>query len=64
MGGLTGALVSWGIPKDQAIKYEAQVKAGKFLLIVRGTPEKIEKAKALLASGQTEGIEVYEEVSA
>jgi len=64
MGGLTGALVSWGVPKDQAIKYESQVKAGKFLVIVRGTPEQIEKAKALLATGRDEGIEVYETASA
>jgi uncharacterized membrane protein len=64
MGGLTGALVSWGVPKDQALKYETQVKAGKFLVIVRGTPEQIERAKSLLATGRDEGIEVYETASA
>jgi membrane protein DedA with SNARE-associated domain len=63
IGALAGALVSWGVPKEKAIKYESQVKAGKFLVIVRGTPEKIERAKALLATGHDEGIEVYETAS-
>ena len=41
MGALSGALVGWGVPKNQALKYEAEVKAGKFLVMVRGTPEEI-----------------------
>ena len=40
MGALSGALVGWGVPKNQALKYEAEVKAGKFLVMVRGTPER------------------------
>ncbi len=35
LGALSGALVGWGIPKNQALKYEAQVKAGKFLVLAR-----------------------------
>ncbi|WP_406696321.1 general stress protein [Singulisphaera sp. Ch08] len=64
LGALTGALVGWGVPKDQALKYEAQVKAGKFLVIARGTPEQIERAKSLLDEGQNEGVEVFEIVAA
>ena len=60
LGALAGALVGWGVPKDQAIKYEAQVKAGKFLVVARGTPEQIERAKTLLATGQHEEVEAYE----
>jgi len=63
IGGLAGALIGWGVPEDQAIKYESQVKAGKFLVVVRGTPETIERAKTLLATGHDEGIEVYETAS-
>jgi outer membrane lipoprotein SlyB len=29
LGGLAGALVGWEVPKDRAIEYETQVKAGK-----------------------------------
>ena len=63
LGALAGALVGWGVPKDQAIKYEAQVKAGKFLVVARGTPEQIERARTLLATGQHEEVEAYETTS-
>ena len=59
LGALSGALVGWGVPKDQALKYEAQVKAGKFLVLVRGTPEEIERAKAVLATGCEESVDTY-----
>ena len=48
MGGLSAlgaALVSIGIPKDSVLQYEANVKAGKFLLILHGTPQEVEHAK-------------------
>jgi hypothetical protein len=41
VGGLSAlgaGLFSIGIPKDRALKYESSVKAGKFVLIARGTP--------------------------
>ena len=59
LGALTGALVGWGIPREQALKYEAQIKAGKFLLVARGTPEEIERARTILATGQQEEVKVY-----
>jgi uncharacterized membrane protein len=60
LGALSGALVGLGVPKKQALKYEAQVKAGKFLVVARGTPEKIDRAKTLLTTGQHEEVGVYE----
>jgi hypothetical protein len=36
---LTAGLVSLGIPKQSAIKYEAEIKADKFVLVVHGTAE-------------------------
>jgi hypothetical protein len=60
LGALGGALVGWGIPKEQALKYETQVKAGKFLVVARGTPDDVARAKALLAPGAPEHVEVYE----
>jgi uncharacterized membrane protein len=60
LGALSGALVGWGIPKNQALKYEAQVKAGKFLVMARGTPEQIELAKGILATGRQETVETYQ----
>jgi uncharacterized membrane protein len=48
LGGLGGALVGWGVPRDKAIKFETQVKGGKFLVVVRGEPEVIARARGLL----------------
>lgn len=49
LSALTAALVSMGIPKDQSIKYEADVKADKYLLVAHGTAEDVERARAILA---------------
>jgi len=51
MGGLNAfgaALYSIGIPKDSILKYETSLKSDKFLLIVHGTREEVEKAKKIL----------------
>lgn len=44
------ALGSLGIPKDTVIKYEADIKASKFLLIFSGSEADTTKAQALLSS--------------
>jgi len=44
------ALYSIGIPKDSILKYETSLKANKFLLIVHGTTEEVEKAGQILKS--------------
>ena len=59
MGALSGALVGWGVPKNQALKYEAEVKAGKFLVLVRGTPDEIARAKTILTTGRQESVDTY-----
>jgi uncharacterized membrane protein len=60
LGALAGALVGLGVPKNQALKYEAQVKAGKFLVVARGTPEQVERARSLLATGKEEEVAVFD----
>src|SRR6202050_2855498 len=53
VGGLsavTAGLVSLGIPKNSAVKYEAEVKADKFVMVVHGTPEELERARTILAT--------------
>jgi len=49
-GVLAAALLSIGIPKDSVVKYELEVKAGKFLVLVRGTADIIEHAHAVLGT--------------
>jgi len=51
VGGLSAvgaALYSIGIPKDSILKYETSLKLNKFLLVVHGTTEEVEKAGKIL----------------
>ena len=55
VGGLSAlgaALVSIGIPEDSVLEYEANLKAGKFLLIVHATPQEVRRAKDCLDDTQ------------
>jgi uncharacterized membrane protein len=45
---LAALIVSLGIPKDSAVKYEADIKADKFVLVVHGTPDELQRARAIL----------------
>jgi hypothetical protein len=59
LGALAGALIGWGIPKDRALKYQSEVKGGKFIVLVRGVPQVIARARSLLESHRPEDLEVY-----
>jgi hypothetical protein len=63
LGGLAGALVGWGIPKDRALTYERHIQGGKFLVLVRGAPAAIARARELLAPHDAEHLDVYEPTS-
>ncbi len=58
VGGLSAigaGLYSIGIPKNSILQYEKVLKAGKFMLVVHGTPDEVTRAKAILAtSGASE----------
>jgi hypothetical protein len=52
VGGLSAigaALSRLGVPKDQVIKYESALKVDKYVLVVHGSLDEIEKAKSILA---------------
>ena len=62
VGGLSAlgaSLYSIGIPKDSVIEYETQIKAGKFVVITRGSPDETVKFKAALAATQHHGIKEH-----
>ena len=51
VGGLTAigaGLYSIGIPKDSIVRYEAALKADKFLLVAHGTGDEVARAKGIL----------------
>jgi hypothetical protein len=60
VGALAGALVSLGFSKNQAIRYESQIKAGKFLVTLKGDSEQIQKAKQLVGENNAESVDVVE----
>jgi hypothetical protein len=60
LGGLAGALVGWGVPKERALHYERHIQGGKFLVLVRGAPGAIARARVLLASESSDHVNVYE----
>ena len=63
-GGLTAlgaGLYSIGIPKNSIVQYETEVKNGKLLLVVHGTPEEVERAKELLDQSEANSTAVHGE---
>ena len=58
-GVLAAALSSLGVPKDTVIRYEAALKANKFLLIASGTAADVERARASLAGVGGKQVEVH-----
>jgi hypothetical protein len=60
LSALAGALVSQGIPKQNAIKYEEEIKADKFVLVVHATAEETERAHAILSDTSPVSIEKHE----
>ena len=59
---LAAGLVSQGIPKQSAIKYEEQIKADKFVLVVHGTAEETNHAQAILSATSPVSMEKHEAV--
>jgi uncharacterized membrane protein len=64
VGGLSalgGALASIGIPKNSVVQYETEVKSGKLLLVAHGTPEEVERVKAVLEQTHAKSTAVHGE---
>jgi hypothetical protein len=62
VGGLTAigaALYSIGIPKDSILQYETELKADSFLVMARGTPEEIARAKEILHAINPSRLDVH-----
>jgi hypothetical protein len=50
IGALVNALIALGMSKEQALKYQARLQAGEFLVTVIGTSEEIERAAEVIDS--------------
>jgi outer membrane lipoprotein SlyB len=62
LGSLAGALIGWGVPGERALAYETHIREGKFLVVVRGVPEAVARARRLLSDHPHHDVEVYEPV--
>ena len=58
---LGAGLYSIGIPKNSVLQYETQVKNGKLLLVLHGTPEEVKRAKDLLDQSEANATAVHGE---
>lgn len=47
-GALVAALVSLGIPKDESLRYEEELRANKYLLIASGSADDANRARSIL----------------
>jgi uncharacterized membrane protein len=56
---LAAVLTGLGVPKDSVIRYEADLKANKFLLIASGTAAEVEQARATLVGTATGQVQVH-----
>ena len=62
VGGLSvlgAGLLSIGIPKDSILKYEAALKADKFLLVAHGTRDEVQHAREIIRTTKADHIGVH-----
>jgi uncharacterized membrane protein len=52
-------LYGMGIPKDSVVEYELAIKTDKFLLLVHGTAQEVEKAKSIIETTRPANVTVH-----
>lgn len=62
-GGLLGALMGWGVSKKHIVKYEEELKSGKYLLIAHGSAEEVDRARKILSDTGSEQLNMHTESS-
>ena len=60
MSALVGALSALGVPRDSVLRYEVDLRAGRFLLIVHGGDDEIARARELLKSSAQSSFDHHE----
>ena len=58
-GALIGGLTSIGVPRNTAVRYDVEIKADKFLLLVHGTGDEVVRARELLEASGAETIDTH-----
>jgi uncharacterized membrane protein len=47
-GGLLGALFGWGVSKEHILKYEQDIKNGKYMVVANGDETQVRQARTIL----------------
>ena len=56
---LAGALTAIGIPKDSVLRYETAVKSDKFVVVVHGGAQEIQRAHEILTATASTDVETH-----
>ena len=59
LGYLAAAIYGSGIPRDSVLAYEAAVKADGFLILVNGSDQEIDRARAILGTTTPRHVDVH-----
>jgi uncharacterized protein DUF1269/heat induced stress protein YflT len=59
LGAVAAALTSVGVPDDMVPQYESALRADRYLIIVHGSPDDVDRARAVLQNTQTERLDTY-----
>jgi hypothetical protein len=59
-GGLVGALMGYGLPRDRALKYQTIVRTGVVLVMAHGDANQIELARGVLEHQEASDLEIVE----
>ena len=59
IGALGGALASLGVPKDSVLRYEQDLKAEHFLVVVHGSADDARRAQALLSDSKATRVDIH-----
>ena len=60
LGALVSGLMTLGIPKDQALKYQERLEAGEFLVVVNGSAAETTRAHAVLQITSHTGVSAHD----
>jgi uncharacterized membrane protein len=59
MGGLLGAIMGKQMEKDHIPKIQAALQAGKFLVVVHGSPPELQTARRVMTENNGQGVSSY-----
>ena len=59
LGAVAGALASIGVPNDSVLRYEQDLRAENFLVVVHGSEAEAQRAQGLLTAGDASRVAIH-----